>query len=194
MTRNILLRKLRLERASFISAEDLKRYCVSLGADYDSSVNYLIARKHLVRIFKGIFYLRSLDEIELGSSRYNHLELLSKGMEMKGIKEWYFGMHTALKLNNMTHESFNLDDVMSASIFRAKPISMAGHRFKFYKVSKKILGFGVIEKSKIRYSDPEKTILDFAYIWKYEGISDAKISDGLSDWASGISRQNLRNI
>lgn len=191
MTRNLLLKKLRIDGADFVDSKRLKHYCSSLGLEYSRSVRYLLARKYMIRIFRGIFYLRSIEERDTTKSSYNHLELVAKGLELKGIKGWYFGLHTALKLNNATHESFSIEDVMSASLFRAKPIGIAGHRFKFYKISSKLVSFGVLEKENLRYSDLEKTLLDFAYIWRYGGMSEAKIADGLSEWSDDASRDKI---
>ncbi len=98
------------------------------------------------------------------------MELVARGITLKGVKDWYFGLHSALKINNMTHEEFGIDEVISSEIFRAKPIKIVGHKFRFNKVSKKLLGFGVIENGALRYSDREKTILDFIYFWRYNGI------------------------
>jgi hypothetical protein len=57
-----------------------------------------------------------------------------------------------------------------------------------------LVGFGIKEKNEIiRYSDPEKTVLDFIYIWKYNGIPDDKIILDLSEWAKRASKEKLRS-
>ena len=164
---------------------------VSQKAYYDNIVKYFEERGYFVRIFRGIFYVRDYEEIKLGRARYNHRELVAKGMELKDVKNWYFGLHTALKINNMTHEHFTIEDVLNDSIFRPKPMTIAGYRFKFTKISPSLLNFGIIEKKSIKYSDPEKTILDFAYIWRYNGMPTAKIAADVSDWAKDISKKKL---
>jgi predicted transcriptional regulator of viral defense system len=193
MTKDILLKKLRLDKKEFISSTELKKYCKVLALDYDSSVKNLLRRKYLVRLFRGLFYLKTAEEAEFEfGSRYNYLELVAKAMKLKSVNNWYFGLHTALKLNDATHETFVVEDVISAYVFRAKPINIAGHKFKFYKLSKKLVSFGIVDKSGIRYSDLEKTVIDFAYIWKYRGKSNAEIASDLSDWMSGISKTKLK--
>lgn len=194
MTKDVLLKKLRLEKKEFISSIELKKYCRDLGLDYKSSVKNLMRRKYLVRLFKGLFYLKTAEEAEFEfGNRYNYLELVAKAMKLKGISNWYFGLYTALKFNNTTHETFTVEDVINADILRAKPINIVGRKFKFYKLSKKLLSFGIVEKSGIRYSDLEKTVIDFAYIWRYSGKSNAEIESGLSDWMSGISKAKLKS-
>lgn len=190
MTISLLLKKLRIENKEFLTSEELKEYCKAARVSYVSAVRYFIKKKYVVRIFRGIFYLKSLEELKLGRSKYNHLELVSKGLEIKKVRNWYFGLHTALKLNNMTHEHFSVEEVVNDTVYRRKPIGIAGHRFRFVKVSPGLFGFGVVEDHKIRYSDPEKTILDFVYLWRYSGVPSEKIIMD-SYWNEDISKAKL---
>ena len=150
-----------------------------------------VKNEYLIRIFKGVYDIRTFDEIKLGRSKYNHLELTSGGMELKGVKNWYFGLYTALKLNNLTHEHFAIDYVINDKIFRAKPIKISGHKFRFIKLKPGLLGFGAVEDA-LRYSDPEKTILDFIHIWRYNGIPDEKIIMDLLEYTEKLSKKKLR--
>ena len=175
MKTDILLRKLRIENREFVTSEDLRAYCKILKLDYDIAIRHLVPRGYLVRIFRGIFYIKTLEELKLARPRYNHLELVARGLELKRVKNWYFGLHTALKLNNMTHETFVVEDVVSDKLFRANPIAIAGYKFKFSKLSSSLLGFGIRNaENGVKYSDPEKTILDFIYLWKYNGNPEEK--------------------
>lgn len=193
MRTSILLEKLWIEKKEFINSAELKHYCRELKLDYASAIHYLLKRRSLVRIFKGMFYIKSLEEIRLGKRKYNHLEIVSRGLELKGIKNWYFGLHTALKLNNMTHEHFAVEEVVSDSLFRAKPVSIAGYKFKFVKISPPLLRFGIRdENGGVRYSDPEKTILDFIYLWRHGGMEFNRNLMEVSDWSENISRKRLK--
>ncbi len=177
MKTSLLMKKLHIEKKEFVTARELKGYC----ARYDPAVKYLLSRKYLVRIFRGIFYIKSLEEIKYGKEKYNHLELVSKGMELKGVKNWYFGLNSALKLNNITHEHFTTDYVINDRIFRAAPVKIAGHQFRFVKFSEPLFGFGVLAK-EYKYSDIEKTILDFIYYWRYNNVPEKKILLDISEW------------
>jgi predicted transcriptional regulator of viral defense system len=194
MKTDILLRKLRLDNKEFFTSEELRAYCRTLKLDYDIVMRHLIPRGYLVRIFKGIFYVKSLEELELARPKYNHLELVAKGLELKKVGIWYFGLHTALKLNNMTHETFAVEDVINDKLFRANPFTIAGYKFKFSRLSPSLLDFGIRRaKSRVRYSDPQKTILDFIYLWRYNGVPNEKIIADVSEWAKSISKEKTRS-
>jgi len=188
---NFLLKKIKMDEKEFITSEELKRYCKTMGLNYEITIRHLISRGYLIRIFKGIFYVKSLDESKLGKFKYNNLELVAKGLELKGVKNWYFGLYTALKFNNMTHESFSVDYVVNDKLLRSKPIHIAGYKYRFVKLAPKLLTFGIVDDS-LRYSDVEKTILDFIYTWCYNGVPAEKIILDVSEWAKNISREKTQ--
>ena len=188
---SLLLKKLRIEKKEFITANELKRYCKSMNLNYEKTIKYFVSRSYLTRIFKGIFYVKSLDELKLGKSKYSNQELVAKGLYLKGVKNWYFGLYTALKINNMTHESFVIDYVVNDRLLRSTPINIAGYKYRFIKLVPRLLQFGIIE-DELRYSDPEKTILDFIYTWRYNGVPREKIILDVSEWAKDISSEKIR--
>jgi hypothetical protein len=116
---------------------------------------------------------------------------VAKGLELKDVKKWYFGLYTALKFNNITHETFVVDYVVNDKLFRSKPINIAGYQYRFIKLAPRLLQFGIIEDS-LRYSDPEKTILDFIYTWRYNGVPKEKIILDVSEWAKDVSSDKIR--
>ena len=188
---SLLLKKLAIDGKEFITSDELKRYCRNMGLRYEITIRHLVSRGYLIRIFKGVFYIKSPEEVTLNRSKYSHLELVAKGLELKGVENWYFGLYTALKLNNMTHESFAIDYVVNDKLLRTKPISIAGYKFRFVKLTPRLTRFGIIENN-LRYSDPEKTILDFIYIWRYNGVPTEKIALDVSEWAKGVSGEKTR--
>jgi len=188
---SLLLKKLRIEEKEFVTSDELKLYCKSMGLSYKKVIKYFTHRAYLTRIFRGIFYVKSLDEIKLGKTRYSHLKLVAKGLELKGVKNWYFGLYTALKLNNMTHEHFTVDYVVNDKLFRPKPMNIAGYKFKFVKLVPRLLKFG-ITGNNLRYSDAEKTILDFIYTWRYNGVPKEKIILDISEWSRSLSKEKIR--
>jgi len=148
--------------------------------------------KYIIRIFKGIFYIKSLEEIKYNSIKYSHLELVSKGLELKGVENWYFGLYTALKFNNATHEYFTIDYIISDSFYRNKPITINNRKFKFHKLKPSLIKFGIIE-NKFKYSDLEKTILDLIYLGVYSGKPKVKILMNISNYAKNLSESKIRD-
>lgn len=191
MKTSVLLKKLRMDEKEFVTSTELKQYCKQMKLYYKAVIRYFVSRGYLIRIFKGIFYVKSLDEIKLGKAKYNYLELVAKGLELKGVKNWYFGLHTALKLNNMTHEHFAVNYVVNDEIFRAKPMKIAGYKFKFVKLKSSLFKFGIVE-DRLRYSDPEKTVLDLVYVWRYNGIPKRKIAVDVSEWSKNLSQLRVK--
>jgi predicted transcriptional regulator of viral defense system len=192
MNTSILLKKLYLEKIEFITSEELEKYCKEFEMDYTDTVRYFIRRGYIIRIFKKIFYLRGIEEIKLGRTKYSYRDLISKGLELKGVKNWYFGLYSALKMNNMTHESFIVDHILNDKLFRPNPINIMDYKIEFHKISPKLLTFGILKKRNINYSDPEKTILDFMYIWRYNGIAKKRILIDIKDYAENASIEKLR--
>lgn len=186
MKTNVLWRKLHLDGVEFVTAEELKKYCRGMRLNYNISIRHFLSRGYLVRVFRGIFYVKSPEEVELDRSKFTPMELVAEGLKIKGVKNWYFGLYSALKLNNLTHEHFVVEHVINDRIFRRNPITVAGHKFKFWKIKSSLTSFGVLG-DRIRYSDPEKTILDFIYLWRARGTPEEKITMDVSEWAKDIS-------
>jgi hypothetical protein len=85
------------------------------------------------------------------------------------------------------------EDVINDKLFRANPFTIAGYKFKFSRLSRSLLDFGIKKgENGVRYSDREKTLLDFISIWRYNGIPEEKIAADISGWAKAASRGKLR--
>jgi len=191
MKTSLLLKKLRIENKEFVTSAELRQYCKQMKLDYKPTISHFVTRGHMLRIFKGIFYVKSLDEIKLGKTKYSYLELVAKGLTLKDVKNWYFGLYTALKLNNMTHEHFAIDYVVNDKLFRAKPMKIAGYKFRFMKLKAPLVRFGIV-KDGVAYSDPEKTILDFIYMWRYNGVPKGKIAADVAEWSEDLSKSRVK--
>ncbi len=138
------------------------------------------------------FYVKRWEEIKYEYIKYSHFELVSKGLELKSVRNWYFGLYTALKLNHATHEYYTIDYVISNKLYRNKPITINNSKYKFHKLKPSLLKFGIIE-NKFRYSDLEKTILDFIYLWIYNSTPKNKILMNISDYAKTLSESKVRD-
>jgi hypothetical protein len=181
MTLTLLIRKLYTIDERYIGRKRLETYCKELGINYYTAIMYLLRHKYLIRILKGVFYKPSIEERKLDRIDADPLEAIGHAMDMKGIDNWYFGLESALKLNNMTHEFFTTEYVINDTMFRPKPFAILGRKVKFIKVKKPLTGFGILKKGYIRYSDPEKTITDMIYLARYSGVSEKEINSRIHD-------------
>ncbi|HIH32486.1 TPA: hypothetical protein HA235_07315 [Candidatus Woesearchaeota archaeon] len=191
MSLKILIKKLYLEEKKYIDSATLKTYCGKLGLEYYTAIRYLTSHKYLYRIFKGIFYKPSIEERKLKTVSTNHIEAINNALKMKNIKNWYLGLESALKLNNLTHEHYTIEYIISDKIYRNKPITILGKKIKFIKIKNKLTRFGIIEKNTTKYSDPEKTLLDTIYLMNYNGFDKKEIKNKTCELLKKCSREKL---
>jgi len=169
---------------------EFNEICRRFRASYMDTVNFMISYGYLVRILRGLYYVKTIEEFKLRKS-IDVRSMISLGMEKLKI-HWYFGLNTALKLNGLTHEFFRTTFVINDSIYRPKEIKIAGEEVKFLKLRDNLLGFGVIAEKGIKFSDPEKTILDLVYVFKYRGVAEDRIIVMIDDYSKGLDREKLK--
>ncbi len=181
-----------MDKERYLSEEKLKEYCKKLGISYVNAIKYLGKYRYVKRIVRGFFYVPTIGERKLKTGGPSAFEAIAKAMEYKKIKNWYFGLETAIKMNAITHEYFTIDYVVSDTIFRPKPIEIFGRRVKFVKLNKKLFGFGIKKTTNgIPYSDLEKTILDLIHLKKHAGRPDRVIRDHLIEWTDEADKNRL---
>jgi predicted transcriptional regulator of viral defense system len=163
MRMSLVWEKFLIENKKIITSENIKELAAQISKDGDSVIDYLQHNGYIVRILRGVFYVKSIEERERKKYDISIYEMVAMAMEKKGVKNWYFGFETALKLNTMTHEYFTLDYVLTDSFRTTKIINILGTRFEFIKRSGQHFKHGIVRKDLIRYSDKEKTVLDLAY-------------------------------
>lgn len=192
MTVKLLIKKLNLMDEKFITSDLLREYCKKLDIEYYYAIRYLITHKHVYRILRGIFYKPSFEERKLKKIDIDYMEAIAEALRIKKIKNWYFGLESAMKLNNVTHEYFTLDFLINDTLFRANPINILGYEVRFIKIKRKLCEFGIKEK-RLRFSDPEKTILDIIYLSRYGKLSDVEIRNKIITLLKHCSKNKLLN-
>ncbi|MFX0144601.1 MAG: hypothetical protein ACFE9C_11030 [Candidatus Hodarchaeota archaeon] len=123
--------------------------------------------------------------------KYSLLELVAKSLKVKRVKNWYFGLYTALNLNHVEHG--HQDEflyIINDQLIKNEPIKIFGKDFRVLRFKNALFEFGII-KNKIRYSDHEKTILDLIYLWEYNHINENKIVIEISKLLDGISKEKI---
>ncbi|HIH10177.1 MAG TPA: hypothetical protein HA254_05940 [Candidatus Diapherotrites archaeon] len=180
-----------LRKERYISREELRGICSGVGLPYNTALMYLFTNKYLLRVLRGFFYIPGLQERRLKSGTPSIYEAIGRAMEYKKVSNWYFGLESAIKLNNITHEVFTVDFVVSDTIFRPKPMEILGHRVKFVKLGKKLFGFGVKREGAIIYSDLEKTVLDLVHIRKHNSVNNGAIWNEFIEWAESADHKKM---
>lgn len=126
-------------------------------------VRHLRRGGRLVPLFRGLYYVPSPEEVELGALEPGHLKLFAIAAAARGMRRWYFGLGTALRHHGLTHE-FTLDEfVINGDLYRIRGVPIGGRRFVILRWSPRLLGFGLDRLKGFAMSDPEKTVLDLAY-------------------------------
>ncbi len=128
------------------------------------ALRHLRREGYLLPLFRGSYYVRSPEEVRLNTERHDALELFALAARVKGIGPWYYGLETALRLNDLTHENRGKESVVSGSFYRIRGVRIGRRRFVIHKWDPKLLRFGLARRGSYRFSDPEKTVLDLAYL------------------------------
>lgn len=186
-----VLKKIKQDNKEFVTSEELQIYSKDLYLDYRTISNYLVTRGFLLNILDDIYYVKSEEEILQNKLNYSILELVGKGLDLKNVKNWYFGLYTALNLINIEYEHENdVFYLINDQIIKEKPIKILGKDFRFLTFKNALFNFGIID-NKVKYSDHEKTILDLIYLWQYNHMNESRILINAYKLLDGISEEKI---
>ncbi len=171
-----------------LEREEIEKVLKRFRVNIDNTLNFMIYYGYLIRILRGLYYVKNIEEFKLKKA-LSIYRILSLGMNKLRIK-WYFGLYTALRLNGLTHEFFDTIFIINDKIFRAKEIKVMGEKVKFIKLKPKLLSFG-IKNDEIPFSDIEKTLLDFIYIFRYRSVPEEKIISFIEEYRNKVNRKRL---
>src|SRR3989338_2851122 len=138
MTLKLIIKKLELADDRFITRDTLKKYCKELGMKYEVAIRYLTTYKCLERVLRGIFYIRSIEERKMDKLNIAPMQAITRALEIKGVKNWYFGLESALKIEHLTHEHIAVETIINDCISRPHPFTIMGLKIKFVKIHKKL--------------------------------------------------------
>lgn len=170
--------------------EEIEKACRRFSADATATINFMISYGYFLRILRGIYYVKTLEEFKLKKS-VNIYEILSLGMEKLKIN-WYFGLYTSLRLNGLTHEYFDTIFILNDKIFRPKAIKVGGEKVKFLKLKSKLFGFGIINEDHINFSDVEKTVLDVVYVSRYRSAPEERIISIIEEYGKNVKAKKIK--
>jgi len=192
MYSSLIWDRLNLEDRETVTSRELREHAEALGKNPENAITHLVRYGYLAPLFRGLYYVRSPGEVRLGRRRYNHLELMGIALAKKRIDRWYFGLETALKLNDLTHEYFASETLVTDRLYRIKGIEIDGRRFIILKWKPQMLEFGLVTKGLIRFSDPEKTVLDLAYRARWNGLATSEITGLVDGYRGRLDPSRLR--
>lgn len=189
---NKLLENLWEKKSKFIQMNEMEEIAKGFYYNYKNMINYLIKSNQIIKIFKDYYYVKDNEEIQnKNMQKYKPLELLSKALEFQNVGSWYFGLHTSLRKLNIPTQQNSIDYLMCVNLpFSGNKLQVLGKEVHLITLNKKLSNFGIIEDN-IRYSNLEKTILDFIYLWKKKGTQDLKIMKILNKYKKQISKEKI---
>lgn len=170
--------------------EEIEKACRRFSSDATATINFMISYGYFLRILRGIYYVKTLEEFKLKKS-VNIYEILSLGMEKLKVN-WYFGLYTSLRLNGLTHEYFDTIFILNDKIFRPKAIKVGGEKVKFLKLKSKLFGFGIINEDHINFSDVEKTLLDVVYVSRYRSAPEERIISIIEEYGKNVKAKKIK--
>jgi len=174
---------------SVITREEVEKNCKRFRVNHVNTINFMISYGYFIRILRGLYYVKTIEEFKLKKS-VDPYRVISLGLNRLGLN-WYFGLYTALRLNGLTHEFFRTIFVVNNEIYRPKEIEIAGEKVKFLKLKSRLLSLGVVDRDGIRFSDAEKTLLDFTYVFRYRGLLEEKIISTIREYARNLDRRKI---
>ena len=165
-----------------VTADTIARTAEEMGREYTKTVKYLQQEGYITRVFRGVFYVNSLEERADSIQRRSVYHLVADALALKDVEQWYFALETALKMNDMTHEYFSTNYVMTDTYRTTKTIGIADQKFKFIKGAASHFGFGITTRDGLRRSDKEKTVLDRDRIAQYIVHYPPRVRAVVGDW------------
>lgn len=193
----MIVRTFMNEGKKFVNSGEIKGVCGRYKLDYGKMKKLLLNKGFLITIFRGVFYLKDYHERKVKVIKYSPDELIAKGLELKGIKNWYFGLRSGLKFLNLTHEYFTRTWVLNDRMKR-RPRKIKGVDYEFVKIKPGLFDFGIKTRETkngilLRYSDLEKTVLDLAYLDKKKGLPDEVAKKFFLEYEDELNGKRLRN-
>jgi hypothetical protein len=188
----LIWRKLLVDGEKIVTSEKIRQASRNLGKDYTRSLRYLQEHNYLMRIFRGIFYVNSSKERDAGAPDRPIFRIVAEALALKSVKHWYMGLETALRINGLTHEYFNVNYIITDSYRTTKVIRIADARFHFLKWSRKHFESGIRREFDLKFSDREKTILDLVYKRYLDNRDERYAISPLMEYEKLLDRDKVR--
>ena len=159
----------RFERV--VTSDDVKKVAKDFKMNPRAGLDGLIRNGTLERVlFKGIYYIRNREEQNLQTIQEDPLRIIARACNMRIGKDWYFGLATALKLAGVWgQQSLTTITIITKKRVQHPESSFGGYVVEFKAISIPSFESNLRMDEVIRYSDPVRTLLDYAYIGARHG-------------------------
>jgi hypothetical protein len=154
-----------------VTSDDIKKVAKDFRMNPRAGLDGLTRNGGLEPVlFKGIYYVRNRDEQQLQTIQEDPLRIIARACNAKIGKDWYFGLATALKLAG----AWGQQTLTTITIITKKRIQHSRSSFGGYTVEFKAISIPSFESDlridgDMRYSDPVRTLLDYAYLGARHG-------------------------
>lgn len=147
-----------------LETKEIRAACELLKLDF-TTVLVGLTRAEVLEpvVFKGVYYVRNREEKDLKTVKGDPLEVVAKACNLRLKAGWYYGLSSALKILG----AWDQQTLASLTVISKKRVNRANASFAGMTVEFKLSGVPfnahVRTKGVIRYSDPTRTLLDYAY-------------------------------
>ncbi len=148
-----------------VSTAQIKEACRLLGVDFQTAFVGLDRAGILEPvIFKGVYYVRTPEERQLGTIQEDSLDVIARACNLALKENWYFGLATALKLAGLwEQQTLTTITIVSKKRVKRSKQAFGGLNVEFKQLSGVPFDKLVVKSGVRRFSEPARTLADYAY-------------------------------
>lgn len=166
-----------------VTSDDVKKVAKDFKMNPRAGLDGLIRNGSLEPVlFKGVYYVRNRDERDLQTIQEDPLRIIARACNVRIGKDWYFGLATALKLAGFWWQQIlTTITVITKRRVQHSESSFGGYAVEFKAISIESFESDLRIDGAIRYSDPVRTLIDYAYLGARHGAASGYTRKILAD-------------
>ncbi|MEW6529183.1 MAG: hypothetical protein AB1391_04800 [Candidatus Micrarchaeota archaeon] len=149
-----------------VSSKDIVEICGLFGFSAANIRAILVRKGALIPLFfKGIFYVRNSSELLTKTLPSDRLILVALACNKHLDRNWYFGLYTALQLNNLSGvQTPTKIFIITKKQLIPRKRRTANIELIFSQIKGISFSDAIMEKNGVRYSNPVRTAMDFLHL------------------------------
>lgn len=149
-----------------VTSDDIRKVAKDFKMNPRAGLDGLIRNGALEPVlFKGIYYVRNRDERELRTIQEDPLRIIARACNVRIGRDWYFGLATALKLAGIWgQQTLTTITIITKGRLQLSESSFAGYIVEFNAISIQSFESDLRVDGPLRYSNPARTLIDYAYL------------------------------